>query len=253
MRPELYIRPCWHQLLQLVLNCESPRVYIGGTPGCSKSCFGDFLFTELINRNYTVIIQTVRVPNLYICQSGRVIPCQVGESALFKALENIDNWYICDGVKPFHASARSVLISSPRESIRKEFMKWNDNPRKVVPSLPECFYMPTWSFSELIECRERCYPDININDVRSLFAKWGGIPRFVFADNGSDDGLNTAISRTNWKSVEDNVGKTGFPQEISHKIVHLSVSDDLKHSHCFCFSLCFSIGYGSTFETGKEG
>ncbi|CAJ0648315.1 15576_t:CDS:2, partial [Entrophospora sp. SA101] len=226
-KSKLYIRPCWHQLLQLVLNCESPRVYIGGTPGCSKTCFGDFLITELIKRNHTVVIQTVRNPDtLYICQNGKAT--QAGKSASIRELENLDNWYICDGVKPCYARARSVLISSPRESIRKEFMKWDDNDRKDLPSLPECFYMPTWSIDELMDCCERCYPNISIDNLRSLFTKWGGIPRFIFAVNGSDDAFNKAISRTNWQLVVDYAGKTDCPLEITHKVVHLSVSDDLK-------------------------
>nr|CAG8560501.1 9873_t:CDS:2 [Entrophospora candida] len=148
-----------------------PHVYIGGTFGRSKTCFGDFLITELIKRNHTVVIQTIHNPGiLYICQNGE--GTQVEKSASIRELENLDNWYICDGVKPRHASARSVLISSSssKESTRNEFMKWNDDDRKDLPSLPECLYMPTWSFDELMDCHGRCYPNINIDNLRSLFA-----------------------------------------------------------------------------------
>ncbi|CAJ0649187.1 3166_t:CDS:2 [Entrophospora sp. SA101] len=150
---------------------QDPRVYIGGTFGRSKTCFGDFLITELIKRNHTVVIQTIHNPGiLYICQNGE--GTLVEKSASIRELENFDNWYICDGVKPRHASARSVLISSSssKESIRNEFMKWNDDDRKDLPSLPECLYMPTWSFDELMDCHERCYPNISIDNLRSLFA-----------------------------------------------------------------------------------
>ncbi|CAH1762895.1 6727_t:CDS:2 [Entrophospora sp. SA101] len=153
------------------MNIKSPRVYIGGTFGRSKTCFGDFLITELIKRNHTVVIQTIHNPGiLYICQNGE--GTLVEKSASIRELENFDNWYICDGVKPRHASARSVLISSSssKESIRNEFMKWNDDDRKDLPSLPECLYMPTWSFDELMDCHERCYPNISIDNLRSLFA-----------------------------------------------------------------------------------
>nr|CAG8542259.1 12928_t:CDS:2 [Entrophospora candida] len=73
---------------------------------------------------------------LYICQNGE--GTQVEKSASIRELENLDNWYICDGVKPRHASASSVLISSSssKESTRNEFMKWNDDDRKDLPSLP---------------------------------------------------------------------------------------------------------------------
>ncbi|CAJ0838944.1 1718_t:CDS:2 [Entrophospora sp. SA101] len=152
-------------------HVDFPRVYIGGTFGRSKTCFGDFLITELIKRNHTVVIQTIHNPGiLYICQNGE--GTLVEKSASIRELENFDNWYICDGVKPRHASARSVLISSSssKESIRNEFMKWNDDDRKDLPSLPECLYMPTWSFDELMDCHERCYPNISIDNLRSLFA-----------------------------------------------------------------------------------
>lgn len=39
--------------------------------------------------------------------------------------------------------------------------------------------MPVWTKEDIRKCRERLYPNVTREDADALFAKWGGVPRFV--------------------------------------------------------------------------
>jgi len=40
-------------------------------------------------------------------------------------------------------------------------------------------YMPVWTFEEIEKCRFRVFNNLEIEEVKYLFSRWGGISRSV--------------------------------------------------------------------------
>ena len=42
-------------------------------------------------------------------------------------------------------------------------------------------FMPIWGEEECQKCKDSCYPETSNDELKDLFHKWGGSPRFLFA------------------------------------------------------------------------
>ncbi|CAG8702627.1 17099_t:CDS:1, partial [Acaulospora colombiana] len=124
-------------------------------------------------------------------------------------LEHEETWYIVDGRKPMDYVAKTILICSPMKDHYRNF-------DKLVGTTIR--YMPVWEWEEVDACRTVIYNHLKESEVKQLFLKWGGIPRFVLekaSDPTQQNTLEDAIARFNY------IGKSDSRDEVSHKLIHI--------------------------------
>jgi hypothetical protein len=82
--------------------------------------------------------------------------------------------------------------------------------------------MPVWSLQELNTCNGAIY-NLDTSDVKQLFLKWGGIPRFVLekANDPVQQGmLEDAFARCD-ERIFSYVGESEIRDDMSHKLFHI--------------------------------
>jgi hypothetical protein len=132
-----------------------------GNPGIGKTLFSYYLICYLAKFGKP-IIYTTRDKVVKFSSDG------VWEGKFKEDLRNKETRYIVDAKNPKYVNARTVLISSPNPNIGKEY-------RKNKPA----YYMPVWSWDEIVSCHGEIYKSLPIRDFKILFEEWGGIPRYI--------------------------------------------------------------------------
>lgn len=145
----LLVRKSYVDLYDLWM--KNKDVYIGGNPGIGKSCFLTYVLYRLSQLNARIILHTVWKKKMFLF-SGRFIALFVNDNdeGVFtlrepdKFMEDPNNFYLVDGVHPEGAAAKTLLVTSPRREIYRDFQKLE----KVAT-----FFMPIWTFEEIKEAR----------------------------------------------------------------------------------------------------
>ncbi|CAG8616946.1 15762_t:CDS:1, partial [Acaulospora morrowiae] len=141
-------------------------------------------------------------------------------------LNNPNVWYILDGKKLDKVRAKTILICSPFKDHYKDFDKYFG---------AEIRYMPVWEWEEIETCRAIMHNHLKKSEVKQLFLKWGGIPRFVLekARNQTQQSLlEKAISVCDEK-IFNYIGESDSENDVSHKLIHIYTnplidSDDIE-------------------------
>ncbi|RGB23711.1 hypothetical protein C1646_527493 [Rhizophagus diaphanus] len=212
----LFIRSCYRHLLDIVLDNNSSvrNLIITGNPGIGKTYFGYYLLYNLIQRNQTVMYDSHSTGHVIVFDQEAFYLYEVLNADQIRAfLSNANNWYIVDGKEPQKATAKTILVCSPKKAIFKEFEKFQ---------LSSTRYMPVWSYAEISKCKDKLYNHLQNNLVKTLFDKWGGIPRFVLekaTDYSHQCKLQEAIDACDF-DILDYVGATEA-KDTSHKLIHI--------------------------------
>lgn len=148
----VYIRNCYKGLWVEVKKLEAdmnPRVVITGNPGIGKTHFLLYILRELLQAGRKVLlhISAMDAMDCYFCDGGNI---SLGPFRAFQTMLLNDSsiCYIVDGHIPTIASSGlSIVTSSPRPSVYKEFLKKG-----------HCLWMPIWSKDEIEVCRAKGYP-----------------------------------------------------------------------------------------------
>jgi len=140
-------------------------------------------------------------------------------------------YYLVDALNPGVIAAKTLLVTSPRLDLYKDFKNRIGTTR---------VWMPVWDVQEIESCRARCYSGQAVDKVLERFQRWGGIPRFVLEkfDTDSQNELDEAIARTNVKQLKRFVGRIDGPDELSHKIIHIDVAPDFSKQGII-FASCY--------------
>ncbi|EFJ47685.1 hypothetical protein VOLCADRAFT_91690 [Volvox carteri f. nagariensis] len=127
--------------------------------------------------------------------------------------------FLCDAVEPPDKEAITVMVSSPCNN------NYNDYVKRGAMRL----WMGPWSLSELKVAREAMFPSVDVDEVLRLYARWGGIPRFVLecANNSSmQEQFDEAIAVASPELIYRAVGNIEAAPAVSHKLLHIQVDEE---------------------------
>ncbi|RGB22731.1 hypothetical protein C1646_775620 [Rhizophagus diaphanus] len=211
-KPYLFVRNCYVDLKDVILNSKIKRVRITGNPGIGKTYFSYYLLHILSKQKETVIYHEAN-ENPVLFSEERVL-CSETLFALREYLNDPKAWYVVDGQHPTKYDAKTIVVSSPMKSHYRNFDKWG---KKLVR------YMPEWKFEEINKCREKLFDDLGKDQVMNLYLKWGGVPRFVLEnanDETEQEKLSDAIDTCS-DDIIKYIGEGDSQEDISHKLVHI--------------------------------
>lgn len=152
MRYPVFIRDCYKQLWGEVAKLKTdinPRIVITGNPGIGKTHFLLYILHELLKtgRKLLLHITALDASHCYFCD-GDTISAGPFQDFGYMLLDDPTICYVVDGHTPSIASSGlSIVTSSPRPSVYKEFLKKGHR-----------LWMPTWSKEEIEACRINSYP-----------------------------------------------------------------------------------------------
>ena len=236
-----FVRECYKQLFDFFPNSKwnihqrrtgipwSSKWVVTGNPGVGKTYFAAYLMWRLAQQKATVVYEPpsqgdVKAPNsskrYLLLPDGTVQVRAAGMEGFEDYLADPATWFIVDAHGANECAARVVILTSPRPSVYKEFLKVQD-ARKV--------FMPVWTLEELEACRAKLFSTLTAGRVKELFQVWGGIPRKVLqeGDPTEDDSRNTelteALSKCNLSRLQDSVGEIANGDDVSHRLLHFHV------------------------------
>ncbi|CAG8489637.1 368_t:CDS:2 [Acaulospora colombiana] len=184
----LFIRECYYHLSDIIFENENiHRWRITGNPGIGKTFFGYYLLYLLSQQCKTVVYHKLDMPPILFSEEGVFRQIKDNIHAFSDYLEHEETWYIVDGRKPMEYLAKTILVCSPQKRHYKNFDKRGTTIR----------YMPVWSWEEIDACRIRLFSHLSQREVRKLYNKWGGIPRFTLfcaLNDSQQDLLQMAIN-----------------------------------------------------------
>lgn len=217
----IYIRDCYPKLLNTCMSIinrpNTPHLVILGNPGIGKTFFGYYLLMYLASRGSTVIYESGKERSRYLFSRNCV--CRGKLSDFKEYLQLAETFYIVDARRPDDAIAKTILLS---DFCRDVWFKFSDDRCDIR-------YMPIWSREEIQHCRQLLFPYITAREADTLFNKWGGIPRYVLANAHipqQQDKLDDAITSVDLDALVKCIGGSDAADFVSHRLVHIHVSDD---------------------------
>lgn len=225
----LLVRRVYENFWEVLQESKVHYVFTG-TPGIGKSFFSLYLFWKIRIKHptATIVLKDDDTHDFKVfLPDGRTIIEQYHNISTI--LENPNNWYIVDAIKPLIVNARTVLVTSPLYPRYKEFLK------KGV----EIRFMPTWDADEIYAMCAKKYQHTHDSQenlaaywgaVKELAAYWGGVPRTLFPAEGT-------LAATNFlNSIEvlvkdlsqcfEYVDKSVYPNEVvSGRVLHLRTEE----------------------------
>ncbi len=118
----------------------------------------------------------------------------------------------------------SLLVTSPRLRLIKEARK---------ASFSRVFYFPVFSQQEIYEMWRVCFPSLPQEGVAERYARWGGIPRYVFDKILPPDQalLELGIGSATAEQLQMLVSSAQVDDGVlSHRIVHCCIKGEQPHS-----------------------
>jgi hypothetical protein len=239
MFKSLYIRKCFQDISALIINSKCARCLVSGTPGIGKSTFLSFFVYELMQlqlknvivkaESFSIVVDFGdvfgRIETTMLDKIPRVL-CDVdirSVSAFESCLNKTTNYYLFDareGATPLDVLAKSVVASSPNRNNYKEFDKRH----------PIKYYMPAWSYDELLVLREHCFSTIQEQELEERYIHYGGIPRDCFVGMFSKHDWKSIIDGCDPGSVMNMVGRATVADSdsnvLNHRLVHLVPNED---------------------------
>eukprot|EP00243_Klebsormidium_subtile_P007518 TRINITY_DN334_c0_g2_i7.p1 TRINITY_DN334_c0_g2~~TRINITY_DN334_c0_g2_i7.p1 ORF type:complete len:819 (-),score=169.67 TRINITY_DN334_c0_g2_i7:435-2891(-) len=234
---KLYLRDCYPALQKEVQDLfaeedghqrkKNRAVVIIGIPGIGKSLFGYLLLYQWATEDPprdVVVVKRGYCPMATLLTTAGCF--ELDKKALAEQLGRPEVRYLVDGLNPMDVGrlptrAQMVLVTSPNPDVYHEAWKSVGYRHR---------YMDVWSWEEVDECREGVFPDLDPDEVKARYDRWGGIPRYVLekVDSDAQRLLKKAITSTPLKALQESVGEQAAPSETSHKLLHLRVGADFE-------------------------
>ena len=220
----IFIRPCYPELLAtaLAIIANTPHLVILGNPGIGKTYFGYVLLLYLARSGVTVVYESGKENARYLFSSNGIF---TGTKDDFRSdLSETSTFYIVDASKPVDVAAKTILLSSPR---REVWYKFSDDHCTIR-------YMPIWSHAEIECCRGSLFSHLTTVEVKLLYDKWGGIPRFILEnarDNLQQVKLDNAITAVDLDLLFKAIGNPEASDTAAHRLIHINVAEDFCTIH----------------------
>ncbi|EIE27688.1 hypothetical protein COCSUDRAFT_64335 [Coccomyxa subellipsoidea C-169] len=208
----ILLRPCYKDLWNLVSK-GSGKDIITGTPGVGKSIWQYYAMYKLAKLGATVVVDFKGMTDCLCFSKDSVREGPL--TAFKKELLQEDTWYLVDTREPEKAAAKTILTSSPKREIYKDFAKAGAST----------LYMPVWSWLELDAGRH--LHGLRKDEILPLYEKWGGSARYVLdlARNPSRQrDLASAIAKADLDVIFKAVGEIDSADEVSHRVLHINVA-----------------------------
>jgi hypothetical protein len=237
----MLVRACWETLHQRVQAAMSDGVasngfLVTGDPGIGKSWFLSYELYNAVAGNRDVVLESVERDLIWhFSRTGRVTEYPAAKLRCISAINDAGTLYLFDPAgslvtarEPRRVAAFTLICASPNPVHYHTFMKHTrDSSRN-----PGKAYMPQPDLEELQEMRAAAFPLRSTREVNERFELFGGVPRFVFADEVSHErdvlSLHKAIAACSAASVVESVRQTEALNDVSHRLVRYVVAADLK-------------------------
>ena len=242
---KLFVRPCYGQLIPLIMKQTSRNAVITGTPGVGKTMLRNVLVHTLIQshreqkKSFSIVLDkspgtgnALHVFTATVDTSGTMCwSAHTHTKSFFNSGREFPAgypvWYLLDVSKGESSDTialpdctRTIMFTSPNEKAYKEFIK------------EDCvkYFMPLWSKDEAFRARQSLTPSINEGEFSARWEKYGGVARALFAsdeemrsyDERVMEAVNTLDAQTNY----NNLGKTNNTSSITHLLFYLDVLVD---------------------------
>jgi hypothetical protein len=106
-----------------------------------------------------------------------VVPFKKADLESQPELKNARTVLIADSICPPQVRAFTIMITSPKRARWKDFFA-------AQPCAKLAFDVFSWE--EMMQMRDSCYPKMPIAELKAGYARAGGIPRMVFAYKADD-------------------------------------------------------------------
>jgi hypothetical protein len=193
-----------------------------GNPGIGKTYFGYVLLLHFARLGSTVVYESGKAKCRYLFSADGIF---IGTQDDFRRyLDITTTLYIVDAFRPVDVAAKTILLSSPR---REVWYKFSDDHCDIR-------YMPIWSYKEIDLCRGALFDHLLSAEVKSLYAKWGGIPRYVLenADKPFQQSkLDNASTAVDLDLLVKAIGNPEASDSATHRLIHLNVAVDFGSIH----------------------
>ena len=220
----IFIRKCYPPLLSIALSTvQSSNLVILGNPGIGKTFFGYFIMLNLAKSDCTVVYENGKSPSSILFSPNEIKIGTIYDFLYY--LYKPETYYIVDGTTPIQVPAKTILLTSPRREVWYQFSKCHCIIR----------YMPIWNIDETEQCRGKMFDYLSTEEVKSLYKKWGGIPRYIL-EKAKDVEIQNRLENSHF-AVDLNILITaiGNPEALdsaAHRLIHLHVDGDF-HSNLY--------------------
>lgn len=240
LKSNFFLRSCYAQLFDLLSDSTyntltaragipwSSKWVVTGNPGIGKTFFAAYLMWRLAKEKATIVYEPPRQDCLVSANSsdrylllpdGTVQVRAAGTGGFEKYLKDPATWFIVDAHGAHECAARVVMVTSPRRSVFRRFLKVQDAFKA---------FMPVWTMEELEMCRAALFKRLPASRVAKLFSVWGGIPREVLQrvnkvyDCQREMELLGAISSSSLQMAQSSIGYISDEEDYSH-LLHFHV------------------------------
>ena len=231
---EIYVRDSYETLYEIIHHGEhkGKHVIITGNPGIGKSCFLLYQMYRFRKENKDLpLFYTSAVLSWHILFHRDMVqiftPAEMPHNQ--RRLRQLTYLYDC-GTKgdqiaayPPTLARKTIIATSPDKTHTQSFWKAAQDVRVEAVRL----YMPPWSLDELKYFEKQ--RNISEKVLNDRFLIWGGIPRYVLAQNEDKSSIDEGIVNTPPESIAGlaSMLRVGVIQShVSHKLLHLCPKDD---------------------------
>jgi len=231
----MFVRGCYGRLAEAV--AASRCALVRGTPGVGKSMFAFFFAWRMLRQGgggavvYDYVVEESR--RLRVIVEGGA--ARNVEPRLVEDLLSAESTlYIADGVAPSQAACRTLVVTSPKRDVWKEWAKVN--------TVDE-FFMPPFDADEVERCRALAFPALDAGAVARAYGVWGGSARLVLRQHAkaAAPAFQLALAASlSFDALErtahDLAVSGGASSDTPQSVVHMMPDDDGLRSFHLCFA-----------------
>ncbi|KAI8351411.1 hypothetical protein B0O80DRAFT_118020 [Mortierella sp. GBAus27b] len=200
---DLYIRKEYKELYKKIttsftdnpLSSKGNRMIVTGTPGIGKSAFLVYFVVRLLaesddGKPPIIVFQLKKSTMCYVYGGTSVV--RKGDITVFEDLLDLpETWYLSDSSKtPLLGDSKSIMSASPKTL--------GETYQEATKEGPSYHYMAPWELDELEKCRSKItnFKVVKQEFLEKLYAKIGGIPRYVLQAPSIELGRNMEATET---------------------------------------------------------